>query len=98
MPKYLILKHYRGAPATVNDAPMDQWAPEEVDAHMAFMADFGQRLEDNGELVDAQALSQEGAFVREGRTSERIAVGLTSKRGRASIGIAAGADPVVSDG
>ena len=32
MPKYLILKHYRGAPATVNDVPMDQWAPEEVDA------------------------------------------------------------------
>ena len=32
MPKYLILKHYRGAPATVNDVSMDQWAPEEVDA------------------------------------------------------------------
>ena len=64
MPKYLILKHYRGTPATVNDVPMDQWTPEEVDAHMKFMDDFGKRLEENGEYVDAQALSPEGAFVR----------------------------------
>ena len=64
MPKYLILKHYRGTPATVNDVPMDRWTPDEVDAHMQFMADFGQRLEEQGELVDAQALSPEGAFVR----------------------------------
>ncbi len=64
MPKYLILKHYRGTPATVNDVPMDQWSPEEVDAHMKFMTDFGKRLEENGEFVDGQALSPEGAFVR----------------------------------
>ena len=64
MPKYLILKHYRGAPATVNDVSMDQWAPEEVDAHMQFMDDFGTRLEESGEYVDAQALSPEGAWVR----------------------------------
>ena len=65
MPKYLILKHYRGsAPATVNDVPMDQWTPEEVDAHMKFMDDFGKKLEADGEFVDAQALSPEGAFVR----------------------------------
>ena len=65
MPKYLILKHYRGsAPATANDVPMDRWTPDEVDAHMQFMDDFGKRLEADGELVDAQALSPEGAFVR----------------------------------
>ena len=64
MPKYLILKHYRGTPATVNDVPMDQWTPDEVDAHMQFMADFGRRLEETGEYVDGQALSPEGAFVR----------------------------------
>ena len=62
--KYLLLKHYRGAPEAVNDVPMDRWTPEEVDAHMQFMADFGQRLEESGEYVDAQALSPEGAFVR----------------------------------
>ena len=64
MAKYLLLKHYRGAPTPVNDVPMDKWAPEEVSAHMQFMADFGDRLEKAGELVDAQALSQEGTFVR----------------------------------
>ncbi len=25
MAKYLLLKHYRGAPASVNDVPMDRW-------------------------------------------------------------------------
>jgi hypothetical protein len=64
MAKYLLLKHYRGAPAAANDVPMDQWAPKEVDAHMQFMRDFGSRLEETGEFVDAQALSPEGAFVR----------------------------------
>jgi hypothetical protein len=62
--KYLLLKHYRGAPAPVNDVPMDRWTPEEVDAHMQFMRDFADRLEGTGELVDGQALAPEGAFVR----------------------------------
>ena len=30
----LLLKHYRGAPASVNDVPMDQWTPEEISAHV----------------------------------------------------------------
>jgi hypothetical protein len=64
MAKYLLLKHYRGAPAAVNDVPMDQWTPEEVSAHITFMQDFADRLEGTGELVDAQALSQEGSWVR----------------------------------
>ena len=29
MTKYLLLKHYRGGPAPVNDVPMEQWTPEE---------------------------------------------------------------------
>ena len=37
MAKYLLLKHYRGGPKGVNDVPMDQWTPEEVDAHMQYM-------------------------------------------------------------
>ena len=64
MAKYLLLKHYRGAPAAVNDVPMDKWTPDEVEAHMQFMADFAARLEGNGEFVDGQALSPEGTFVR----------------------------------
>jgi len=64
MAKYLLLKHYRGAPAAVNDVPMDQWRPEEVEAHMRYMNDFGARLERSGELVDMQALSPDGVWVR----------------------------------
>src|SRR2546430_12730813 len=62
--KYLLLKHYRGAPAAVNDVPMDQWAPEEITAHVQYMNDFAARLEKTGEFVDSQALSPEGTFVR----------------------------------
>jgi hypothetical protein len=64
MAKYLLLKHYRGAPAAVNDVPMDKWAPDEVDAHIQYMRDFADRLEKTGEFVDGQALSPEGTFVR----------------------------------
>ena len=64
MAKYLLLKHYRGAPAATNDVPMDQWTPNEVSAHMQFMQDFADRLQTTGEYVDSQALSPEGTFVR----------------------------------
>src|ERR1700683_5586699 len=64
MAKYLLLKHYRGAPEAVNCVPMDQWTPEEVQDHMQYMADFAARLESTGEWVDGQALSPEGTFVR----------------------------------
>jgi hypothetical protein len=62
--KYLLLKHYRGAPAPVNDVSMDKWTPDEVDAHMKYMSEFAARLEDTGEFVDGQALAPEGAWVR----------------------------------
>ena len=64
MAKYLLLKHYRGAPAPVNDVPMDQWTPEEVDAHVQYMADFADRLVETGEFVDSQALLSDGKWVR----------------------------------
>ena len=64
MAKYLLLKHYRGAPAAVNNVPMDQWKPDEVEAHIKFMNDFAARLESTGEFVDGQALSPDGVWVR----------------------------------
>jgi len=64
MAKYLLLKHYRGAPAAVNDVPMDRWTPEEVSAHLQYMRDFADRLEGTGEFVQEQAISPEGTFVR----------------------------------
>jgi len=54
----------RRAPEAVNDVPMDQWTPEEIEDHLQFMADFATRLEGTGEYVDGQALSPEGTFVR----------------------------------
>lgn len=65
--KYLLLKHYRGGPARVVDyPPMDEWAPDKVDAHIQYMRDFATKLEKSGELVGERALAPEGTFVRFG--------------------------------
>lgn len=64
MAKYLMLKHYKMAPEYMQYTPMDQWAPDEVDAHISYMNDFAARLKETGEFVDSQALSPEGTFVR----------------------------------
>ncbi|MCM2423841.1 YciI family protein [Streptomyces sp. RKAG293] len=64
MAKYLLLKHYRGAPAPVNDVPMEKWTPEEVTAHVQYMNDFAARLVKTGEFVDSQALAPDGVWVR----------------------------------
>ena len=64
MAKYLLLKHYRGAPKGVNDVPMESWTPQEITDHIQYMNDFAARLEDTGEFVDGQALSPDGMWVR----------------------------------
>jgi hypothetical protein len=64
MPKYLLLKHYTGGPEEATHAPMDQWTPEEVSAHIEFQREVGRMLTESGELVDAQAVSPDGAWVR----------------------------------
>jgi hypothetical protein len=55
MAKFLLLMNY--GPATNCDLPMDQWAHEDLAAHLRFQHDLGQDLTDNGELVDAQGLA-----------------------------------------
>ena len=65
MPKYLLLKRYRGGPEPHHPfPPMDQWAPEDVEAHIAFQRHVSELLEESGEYVDGQALAPDGAFVR----------------------------------
>lgn len=64
MAKYLMLKHYRGAPEPADWIPMDRWTPAEVRDHIEFMQDFAAELERTGEFVDAQALAPEGTWVR----------------------------------
>jgi hypothetical protein len=66
MPKYLLLKHYTGGPEPADFAPMSEWTPEEVTAHIKFQLDVGEMLRERGEFVDAQAASPEGAWVRYG--------------------------------
>ena len=71
MAKYLLLKHYRGGPTPhVDHAPMDQWTPDEVEAHVRYMGEFADRLRRSGEFVDSQALAPEGTFVRFGGTDK----------------------------
>jgi hypothetical protein len=70
MPKYLLLKHYRGGPEPHRPVPpMDQWAPEDIEAHMAFLRHVGELLEEKGEYVDAQALTPARTWVRYGGPS-----------------------------
>lgn len=66
MAKYLLFKHYRGAPESPNNVPMSEWTPAEVDAHVQYMNDFAARLEASGEFVTSYALSESGAWVRAG--------------------------------
>ena len=70
MAKYLMLKHYRGAPPAAC-VPMDQWSPTEVDAHITYMGDFAQKLQSTGEFVDAQAVApEEPSWIAPGRSQK----------------------------
>ncbi len=68
MPKYLLLKRYTSGPDSppTDFAPMDEWTADEVAAHMDFQREVSRILTENGEFVDAQALSPQGAWVRYG--------------------------------
>ncbi|MEO6998367.1 MAG: hypothetical protein ABI112_09820 [Terracoccus sp.] len=70
MSKYLLLQHYRGGPEPYRAVPpMDQWAQEDVETHMAFHRNVGEWLEENGgTVVDGQALTpaRVGALWRAG--------------------------------
>ena len=60
MPKYLLLKHYRGGPEPHRAVPpIDRWAPEDVEAHVAFQHHVSELLEEHGEYVAAHALTGE---------------------------------------
>jgi hypothetical protein len=67
MPKYLLLKHYRGGPDPYRPVPpMDEWEPQDVDAHITFMREVSRILQERGEYVDAQALTPARTWVRYG--------------------------------
>jgi hypothetical protein len=53
--RFMLLQSYGGVEADC--APMDEWTPQEVRAHIEFQQVLNQRLEELGELVDAQGLA-----------------------------------------
>ncbi|MDG6108897.1 hypothetical protein Daura_36730 [Dactylosporangium aurantiacum] len=54
MAKYLLIVDYR--PGVV-ETPMEQWAPQDIAAHMDYYTALRHELLDSGELVDQHALT-----------------------------------------
>ena len=54
--RFMLLQHY--APAENCGTPMYEWRPEDIQAHIAFQHALNAELLANGELVDAQGLSE----------------------------------------
>jgi hypothetical protein len=51
--KYLLMMNVPGG----GPYQIEGWSPQDVEAHMAFMQSFANRLRESGELVAAEALS-----------------------------------------
>lgn len=54
--KYMLLMQFSGEQAT-EVPPIGTWAPEEVQAHLAFMQETNTKLASAGELVEVQGLA-----------------------------------------
>jgi hypothetical protein len=53
--KFMLLQAYGGVDENV--PPMSEWAPEEIEAHIRYQKDLNAELKEQGELVEAQALT-----------------------------------------
>ncbi len=71
--KYMLLQHY--APAQNCATPMYHWRPEDIQAHIAFQQALNAELQDNGELLDAQGLSETARTVTSSGTAPVITDG-----------------------
>jgi hypothetical protein len=54
MPRFMLMQSYSGGASTV---PMTEWAPADVQAHIAFQRALNDELARGGELVDGQGLA-----------------------------------------
>jgi hypothetical protein len=54
MTRYLLVVNFEGG---VVDAPMEQWRPEEVTAHLDYYRALHRELVASGELVESEALT-----------------------------------------
>ena len=59
--RFMLLQHY--APAENCGIPMHEWSPEDIAAHIRFQQALNAELTASGELVDAQALSNQARTV-----------------------------------
>lgn len=55
--RYMLMMRYAPPSHTPDLQPMNEWTPEAIDAHIAFMQDFNVELHANGEFVGAEALA-----------------------------------------
>ena len=54
MPKYMLIVNFEGG---VVDTPMEEWKPEEVDAHLDYYRELHKELVANAEVVESEALA-----------------------------------------
>jgi len=54
MAKYVLIVNFQPGLA---DAPMEEWKPEEIDAHLDYYRALSQELVDSGELVQTEILA-----------------------------------------
>jgi hypothetical protein len=53
--RFMLMQNYGGVESDC--APMYEWTPEEVAAHVQFQVALNRQLEELGELIDAQGLA-----------------------------------------
>jgi hypothetical protein len=72
--KYMMMMH---APRGTGDYKINDWSPEDFQAHMAFMHRFNQELTEAGEWVDGQGLAApaEARLVRAGKDGAPVTDG-----------------------
>jgi hypothetical protein len=58
--RYMLMMN---APGETSDYKINDWAPEDFRAHIAFMHRFNKELKDAGEFVDAQGLAPPGQAI-----------------------------------
>jgi hypothetical protein len=68
----MLIQNYGGVESDC--APMYEWSPEEVQAHIAFQQSLNRQLEELGELIDAQGLAgpDDARFVVSDGTSDPV--------------------------
>ena len=73
--KYMLMMHAPREGWTT--AGIGTWAPEDINAHIAFMIDYNKKLKASGEFVDAQGLAgpEEAKSVRAGKNGTPITDG-----------------------